>query len=728
MPAWVFGSTRAKLVADLDHTVRTLGFSVDLAHLVPVWERRADLVHIVQTAPERAFLTADLYHTVQTLDLSLPDVPLPEPPEGVDEVVPGTRAYAVTHGLPMARVKSFTFDGGDRLPESRLSVQVRGNVDWDADIVVTSTAIPTTGGAPITNVYGPVRVVTPRKRSTPTGTITELSALDTTARDARALATELPELVEWIEHLSPTEQVKKERDQAVRERALSRLPCRERQDVVRGSRRLAVNTLIERILALAPLPVVVTHPLPFGGIYLYEQGGEVVDEATGRKTTDDGGVQPTYDGTKGKSWDAAVLEFLSPFGWEVTLRGGLAYLGPPGDLVEAGGSADALGVPTDAITETGVDELRGGTEGGGAVWWSTTPIPPTGSDELPMWVDVELMPERTHLEPLPPEDPQDATPDPNGTEESRTTTSDEEGVVQTVTTRRTTREAGRIVREEIILDAFVELYPPQFDLTREGTARRWMPGASVTTTTREYAHPRFPDVETRVTKKILAYIGQTNRLELSGLEITENDWSDETGYLRSKVTSVQGLTGIRPLVTLGSNPGYTHALIYGYGSQTETWRPDGGDWWRHTAGGARTLTRGLYDQDLPEYVGTVAIPDASDELDERTQTPPPQARLEERCPEDPPEWQQFPVVSPHVVRFYTGGRGTPTSIRLPWFRAVPAGLLPQFLSRVQPRRRRSFKSSVPLPYIESALRKLRVSGKAGSVTSEVTIDELPPAP
>lgn len=723
MPGFVFLPERAKVVADLGFGVRTLPYDIGLAFDVPVMVARADLTFTVLTAPARAPVEASLTFGVTTLDLNLPDEPAPEVPTGVDEYVPGTRLWQVTHALSIAKVKGFSVEAGDRQTEATGSAQVRGDVSPSGDIYITTTALPKHGGTPRVERYGPFRRVSRSVTTNAAGDLTDVSLADTTAKAARALATELPELVPWIEHLSPLEQVQRERDDAVRERALSKLPCYKRRELERGTRSIEINTLLERVRDFAPVPTILTAPFPFAGVYLYERSGEVVDPETGFKVDDDGMIQPDYDGTKGKLWDAVLLEFLSPFGWEITLKGGVAYIGPRGALVEAGGSADALGVDPGDLTQKKMEERPGGT--GETVWWSTSPVPATGSDELPWRVDVTLARERTHFEPLPPENTKDAPPDPDGTEETVTYGTNEAGEIVSTTTRRTTRAAGRVVREETLLDTFVDLHPPQFALTG-GLAQVWQPGASVSVTTHEYGLARFPDAETRTVETVHSYIPTSGRVELVSAKVTEQDWSEATGYLRSKVVAIRSMTALRPRLQ-GTNNAATlvYDVVFGYATEEERWRNEGGGWWLYTVSSSRNVTRGQYDENIPEFAGAISIPDASDQTPpQRTRNPPPQARLDDRCPEDPPEWQKFPVISDHVVSFYTGGLGAPASISLPWFREVPPGLVGQFLSRVQPRRVLTFTAPVPLPVLDVAQRKLRVTGRPGAVTSEVQIEEV----
>lgn len=709
MPGFVFDPTPDPASARGTLTVRTAPVGV-----------RGVLTVIVKAARARGVLTVRTLGTlneravgslrVRTLDVTPPPVDPPTPPPGVDRSVLPPKAFLVSSTVStVVPCLSYSYTGGDQNSTPTLTVELPGRIDFQGSVTVVATAVPRHGGESFAAVYGPCKAIKPTFTRRAGKWITRLDCEDRTAKTARSRMTELAEFVPWVEHLLPEQIAAKEYREALEDLALSDVPCRQRRRLRKGYRTLRINALLSQLLGAYPIPWALTAELPFGDARLYERAGEVIG-STDEVPLYEGPVAPSYDGTKGKLVDAALLEFLSPLGWEIRLVGGVAYIGPPAPLAPPGGVDAMLGPAAQALTLE-EEQIISAPDDEDAPIFSTTPVDATGQGDLPYKITVRLM-EYQYLYGAVPAVPGHNL-DPNRTEVSHS------GDDETGRTTRTVQYAnGRVSKETTVVDCRVQLYPPQFALAG-GLATEWMNGATVTVTEHEYGHPTFADAETRSVTVEHAYVANTGRFFDTMRSETITTWSAD-GYLNERVTRTDDLIAIEPFVPTGSTEAQFRA-VYGRTEQVERWREEERGLWHHVITVTRTAQKPIYDVGVAEIVGSVGVPSHAAPVDEHTSSAPPQVRP--RCPEDPAQGQVVTYRERKEVVFYTNGAGPAATIDLPFLDEVPPGLLEQRYARALPRRRLKYEANVPLPVIVGPQRQLSVSGGPASARSTVTIEE-----
>ncbi|WP_278911634.1 hypothetical protein [Deinococcus wulumuqiensis] len=723
----------------------------------------------VATARER--VRRPVYLSVRTLD---PLTLLPPPVPGQSGGGSG-EAYVVTHtGLPVEATDytiSGSIDGGtaQRLP--RLSATLLGRVPLSGQLHIGVRV------GPYAQSYGPFAAVGQTYERTPTGWVTKVNSLDTSEADADPDSPLMPEFgdefLPWeVERdLTPYEQAVKQRDEAVQRQREARIQrdterrlnekldsgtltpseraavraqlkaVRKAKTVPPDRRHVPVQAVIDLALRTLPLPFHLAAPLPFGGDFFW------ASESTG-VVKDGGVVKGVSFQLKGKTPVQVLEELLGPVGWQVVIRFGEVYIGPPAELEVAGQTPGTLQLPGDLLTGLSQELVNPDVSGAG------------GNARLPRKATVQGATLIRHLPSLPPDpDDQQAQRDDfvaKKDAELRETGTDTsphpltrrprlDGSWVSVKTKRdgllrqeTYRREGIVPNPDGQHVQKIQTTGEFVNTTYTFVTERWELTED-RVTTYFYEDPIYPDAETRQVSRKREWKGgipflipegasftgpeKASAVVLSEETETVSEWSPQGWLLRktTHTTTYQDFKWPFGLDAPISRP--TVEVI------AEEWTPINKDTWQLTrlrrseGWEAQTDEDGGVSDPLPVLKTSreVAI---TDQGPPRAPDPDDGSDTEG---EDEQDAQTFTYEEPLEFVVYPGGRGEAVTRSIPWATSIDpkwAEWVIASIRRARPAQRTRYGMAAP-PALElgTRVREFSISGRGGGVDASVTIEE-----
>ncbi len=693
----------------------------------------------VRVRTERLRGLSGLYARVTTQDPNA--LPLPGDASG----------YVVTHrGLPQEAV-SYTVNLREGEAAPRLEATLRGQVMLEGNVSITVQA------GPHRQTYGPFGALGVTFRQTPTGWVTQVTSADMSAADAEAdspyMEAFTEEILPWERErdLTPYEQARKARADALaqqearerqtaRERALTRELERATSPAVREAlrlelcrvrnqtkppldrRRVPVQGVIRHALNALPFPFRLPKPLPYAGDFFWASDNTGLDFAGGKL------IGVSFQ-VKGKTAVQVLEELLGPIGWQVVIRGGEAYIGPPETPEESAATPGHLDLPGDALTAVSIEQVNPEATQG------------NGNRQLPRRITVTGASARKWLPPLPPEkddegnltDPADFSLWDNATltGSSRVVGYSVLGEqrLESETRWSKTKEGGVLVREHSVTNGMV----PHFGLGQVNgqwvvQAERWTE-REVRETVYSYDHPTYPKAMTSQLTTVDGYAEPLNRnIRLETTRITQ-EWHGE-GWLRLKTTTKETIGDWQ---TYESEDGKTR-MTYGtltQESETEEWTPLGPEQWKHVVTRTRRSWWPMFEDgestDPQRRTRTEVL------VDDLTDQGPPRAPEDGRdevakdCGQKEEEGEGFPYDEPLERVLEPGGRGEAVTRSIPWATSIPDVWLEDVVGsirRARPVKRTKYELAAP-PKVEvgTRIKDFSLSGSAASVRATVTVEE-----
>ena len=735
-----------------------------------VVDRRVSGVRLsVATARER--VRRPLYLGVRTLDpLTL------LPPPVVGQAGGGTgEAYVVTHtGLPMEATDytiTGSIDGGtaQRLP--RLSATLLGRVPLSGQLHIGVRV------GPYAQSYGPFAAVGHNYERTPTGWVTKVNSLDTSEADTDPDSPLMPEFgdefLPWeVERdLTGYEQAVKQRDEAVQRQREARLQrdterrlnerldsgtltpaekaavraqlkaVRKAKTVPPDRRHVPVQAVIDLALRTLPMPFHLAAPLPFGGdlFWASESTGVMVNGAM---------LKGVSFQIKGKTPVQVLEELLGPVGWQVVIRFGEVYIGPPTELEAAEQTPGKLELPTELLTSVSQELVNPDVAGAG------------GNTRLPRKIALGGATFIKHLPSLP--------PDPDERQAQRDEFAAKKDAVMTETGTDTSPHP--LTRRPRLDGNWTSVKTKRDGLLRQETYRRegivpnpdgqhvqkiQTTGEFVNTTytlvaerwaltedriiTYFYEDPLYPQAETRQVSSKREWKGgipflipegasftgpeKASAVVLSEEAETVSEWSPQ-GWLLRKTTRTITCQDFKWPFGLGAPISRPTVEVV-----VEEWMPINKDTWQLTRLRRSEGWEGQTDED-----GGVSDPlpvlKTSREVDITDQGPP-------RAPDpddgsdtgdsDEQEAQTFTYEEPLEFVTFPGGRGEAVTRSAPWATSIDpqwAEWIIASIRRARPAQRTRYSMAAP-PALElgTRVREFSISGRGGGVDASVTLEE-----
>lgn len=686
----------------------------------------------------------------------------------------GAQGYIITHnGLPAPTTDytiGMSWDGGLKPKLPSLSATVRGKAQFDGNISV-GVVVSGTGGT-LAQVYGPFGVLGYTHERTPTGWVTRVQSLDSSAADAEAEGPLMPifeqEYLPWEKErdLTPYQQALKARNDALIERALERqtqseiravekqlrkyeevlaapegtgsIPTtnipeaikklkaqlkdlRKKAKPIPDRRNIPVQDVIQFALRSLPLPFELKGALPFAGDRFW------ASEDTGVEWRG-GTLKGVSFQVKGKTPVQVLGELLEPVGWEITTKFGVVTIGPPDPLEEAAQTPGLLEIPEDMLTGITQEIINPnvGTTGGNA--------------QLPRRITIIGAATVKKLPPLPPL-PDDEEEEERPYEEAlkeKDFTWTETGVDveyngEVVGTWRHTKNkrGGLLVSEEFVRQGWIadglQIYEDgngyQVHYRRWDTIERRL-------TTYTYGVRGYPNAEVLQETRVYGAVPHKKGLELIQSIRVETAWARE-GWMERKTSVTSDFTNFVSSIDLSTGK-IEYAALVSRTIVTEAWTPINKDTWNlietETRDAYHTYFTGDGEPDtlLPgkktQFKSTLTDqgpPRAPDETQDRAD------REDEK--EEPEEGEGFPYEEPLEGNYDTNGRGDPVTRSVPWATSIDPQWKEQVIAatrRARTAQRTTYRLAAP-PKVEmgSRIKEFRLTGRAASVQADVTVEE-----
>lgn len=769
----------------------------------------------LSVATSRPRVTAPLYLGVRTHD---PLSVLPPPVPGQTGGGKG-EAYIVTHsGLPELTT-DYTItggiDGGATLRLPKLSATIRGKVSLTGQLAIGVRV------GPYAQAYGPFAAVGHTYELTPTGWVTRINSIDPSEADATPDSPLMPvfeeEYLTWERErdLTPRQQARRERDAELTRRRLARL-FRERERALEerllgggltpeqeaaarkdlkayqkaqqpppDRRRTPVQEVIQHALSALPFPFKLAEGLPYAADFFW------ASENTGR-SFNGGKLKGVSFQVKGKTPVQVLEELLNPIGWQVVIRFGVVYIGPPEELEEPGLTPGLLELPSELLTGLSIEQINPDLGGAG------------GNAQLPRKVTITGATAIKQLEPLDPEPDEaerfsslrDATLTEKGTDYSlhpltrkervdgywtltkekrddllRAETYHREGVVPnpdgerviTITTEYdyggedTDAAAGndgsgdeseerKVVSTYTLLAEkwsvtedrqtryfYEDVNYPQAETRQTSTKKEWRGGIPVII---KVVPPVIPNDEVLGegddggtegdTQSVSDWVTDWEAPKASALVLTEEatvttEWAPQ-GWLKRRTVETTTYGDHKWPWGLDAPLGRPETQ-----AETEEWQPINADLWQLTR---RRRWQGWEAQTDEEGAQTDPLPVLKSSVESiLTDQGPPRAPDDSgrRNPDEDEEPMRFPYEEPLVVTVFPGGRAEPQERAAPWATQIDpkwTDWVAAGIRRARPAQRTRYSMKAP-PRLElgTRIREFSISGKAGSVDANVTVEE-----
>lgn len=692
--------------------VPTLAEMLQFSGLVPVGGEELLFGGLVPTlgSPAETLLFSGL---VPTWAVPIPEsLPLPDAPgEGVVHGAP--MLFDVQHGgFEALDAISYTvnYPGGTNTRPGA-DVTVAGQVSPGGSIYITASARSLTGGRSYAAAYGPFNLISAVQTQTPSGWKTTLKTTDTTDVDAGALMPELPELVPWEVKGTPQEEARKAYLDALKERALSKLKCKTKKEMTLDRRKMGVDAVVLAALDYLPIPYVILAPPPFPGEFFYAEKDWKEDYPRLNRVS--------YS-TKGKKPLDVVGDIWGTVGWKVELRGGVAFIGPPNALVEAGGTAAALGVDPDTITGRSVELISPNT--------GLYDDPQSGRGKLNLPREIEIDGATyTRLEALLP--PEEISPEQSFetakdmTLSSTSDSYDEAGKHQSHTTKTRTKANYLLQNEHEITFGQV----PSYGL---GNLNQLIGDAfsgnvkqpsnwglqSESRTDYEYRDPAFPKALTNSLKVTTQFVDLLVRVIETERVTTTQRWHEEGWMQRKNVVTAK----LGEFQTFSSEDGKTTVTyaVMNVEQVDEEWTPLGVGLWQHRTRVYRTRYVPGYSDGEMDASHRVNLAETSEDNAE------PERADAGDCPEDGPQNEEFTDDDQLKWRKYTGGRGDKQTVSIPWATKLPPYVFENLTAQTSRRRKLGVEVCVPVqpPLAQNITGSIR--GDAHSCKASLTVEEV----
>lgn len=714
--------------------------------LVCATVQRAFSGPVVTATTETLRAFAGLYASVATLD---PDtIPLPPLPDGV-----GSAAYVVTHsGLPREAV-SYSVALRETETAARLEATLRGQVALSGALSITVAVRK--GGEMYRQTYGPFGALGYTYTRTPTGWVTQATSADLSAADTEedspyAQAFE-EEFLPWERErdLTPYQQAVQARDTALAQRVtrqrqaaaekavqaqidaskdpgtrkILRAQLRKLQKQVEAPpdrRHVPVQSVLQLALGALGIPFMLGGPLPYAGDFFW------ASEETGVPFNDGILIGASFQ-VKGKTPVAVLEELLGPIGWQVVIKFGKAYIGPPEALATATETPGTLALPEHLLTGLSIEQVNPEAATG------------NGNRQLPRKVTLTGASTRRRLAPLPPETDEDGNvTDPSDFGALRNATLTGETTVQgysasgqerieSRTTWRKVKEDGLLRQETSETLGMVPTNQLIYSGGQYGLVLERWELTERRSTTSSYGDGLYPEALTEQITRVDAYAEPVARI-VEDAEVTRvtQEWHRE-GWLRRKTTSKDTLGEWQ---TQTSDDGKTIITWATRTQETEVeeWTSLGPEAWKRVVTRSRQSYWPMFEDGEPADPSrrrkvTVEVDDQTEQGPERAPEP---AELPDD--EDAPDVEPGePYDVPLEAVLLPGGRADAITRSAPW----ATRLAPEWpenivagIRRARPAQRTRYEvAAPPLVTVGTRVKDFSLSGQAGSVKATITVEE-----
>lgn len=691
---------------------------------------------VVLAATQRLRTFSGVYARAATLDPN--SIPLP----------PVGGAYVVTHhGLPQeATDYTVRMREGDAAPT--LEATLRGQVTLSGEVSITVRA------GDHRQTYGPFGALGYTFSRTPTGWITQVTSADMSAADAEADSPYIQpftsEYLPWERErdLTPYQQALKARNDALREREVRQRQEAREKDLQRqlneehdpakrrelrcaisrlrkqakdppDRRRVPVQSVIRMALAALPIPFSLGAALPYGGDFFW------ASEDTGVSFNGGKLIGVSFQ-VKGKTPVQVLEELLGPIGWQVVIKFGEAYIGPPESLQSAEETPGTLDLPADLLTGLSIEQVNPEAAQG------------NGNRQLPRRITITGASARKVLLPLPPEP--DHEPDETDFQEQEDITfsgsSYVEGYsavtgqkrVESRTTWEKVKAGGLLRRETSETHGLV----PTFQLTYTGgqwgaVLERWTLQEK-RKTTYLYTDPRYGKALTEQLTTVAAYAEPVDRV-VDPAETTRitQEWHPE-GWLRRKVTTKETIGEWQTWTSEDRKTIITWATLT-YESEVEEWLPVGKDQWSHKVTRKRGSYWPMFEEGDPadpqrRMKTEVLVDGLTDQGPERA---PEDGDNDDDCGEEKEAGDGYPYDEALEQVLLPGGRGDAVTRSAPWATSIPPVWLENVVGsirRARPAKRTKYEVAAP-PRVQvgTRIKDFSLTGKAAGVRATITVEE-----
>ena len=701
---------------------------------------------VVTAATSRPRAFSGVHASAATFDPN--SVPLPPLPPGV-----GSAAYVITHlGLPQEAV-SYSVALRETETAARLEATLRGQVKLAGELLLTVAVRK--GEQVYRQTYGPFGALGYTYTKTPTGWTTQATSADLSAADTEedgALAEPFSEeFLPWERErdLTPEQQAVQARDKALAQRETRRRQAAAEKAVqaqidaskdpalrkaLRAQlrklqkqvapppdrRHVPVQSVLQLALGALGLPFVLGGPLPYAKDRFW------ASEDTGIPFNG-GTLIGTSFQVKGKTPVQILDELLSPVGWQVVIKFGVAYIGPPEALAAATETPGLLELPEHLLTGLSIEQVNPEAATG------------NGNRQLPRKVTLTGASTRKRLDPLPPEQDEDGNvTDPSDFGALRNATLSGETTVQgfgaSGQERLESRTSWRKVKEDGLLrleTSETSGMVPTSDLIYSGgqfgyVAERWVQ-TERRTTTYSYGDGLYPEALTEQVTRADAYAEPVARI-VEDAEVTRltQEWHAE-GWLRRKVT-VKDTLGEWQTQTSDDGKTIITWATRTVETEVEEWTPLGPEQWKRAVTRTKQSYWPMFEDGEPADPARrrkteVLVDDLTEQGPERAPEP---ADLPDDA-EDPDVEPGEAYDVPLEAVSYPGGRADAVTRSAPWATTL-APEWPQNIvagiRRARPAQRTRYELAAP-PRVEvgTRVKDFSLSGSAGSVKATITVEE-----